>query len=102
MLLLTCPICGLEADESSFEPGGQAHLVRPSAAQARETDASLLRDYLYMRENPRGLSFELWLCRHGCGKWFCVARDTVSQRVQATYRIGEAGPRHTLPPDKRQ
>jgi sarcosine oxidase subunit delta len=102
MLLLTCPVCGLAAGESSFEPGGEAHLARPSAATAQEADASLVRDYLYMRKNPRGPLLELWLCRLGCGKWFCVARDTVSQSVRATYRIGEAGPRHAAPPDTRQ
>ena len=91
MLLLTCPVCGLEADESAFEPGGQAHLIRPASrsADASTGDAST---YLYMRENPRGTSFELWLCRHGCGKWFHAARDTETQEFRAFYKIGEPKP----------
>ena len=91
MLLLTCPVCGLKADEDAFEAGGEAHLVRPSSDPSHSETADL-GAYLYMRENPKGSSFELWHCRHGCGKWFHAVRDTQSQEFKAFYRIGEPKP----------
>ncbi len=27
-------------------------------------------DYLFMRENPKGVHFERWRHAYGCGKWF--------------------------------
>lgn len=96
MLHLTCPICGLDADESAFVAGGEAHLDRiaPEAATG-EGGAEALRDYLYMRRDSPGIQHELWLCRFGCGKWFHAARDTHAQEFLAFYRIDEPKPQLT-------
>ena len=98
MLLITCPVCGLEADETEFHCGGEAHLVRPATSDPEAIGDDAQRDYLYMRRNPRGIAHELWLCQRGCGKWFNAARDTVSQEFHAFYRIGEPKP----PPGRRR
>ena len=50
-------------------------------------------DYLFMRANPKGLHFERWRHIHGCGRWFNLARDTVSDRILAVYRMGEPKPK---------
>ncbi len=91
MLLLTCPVCGLEADESAFESGSEGHLERPSSGSA-DASSGAASTYLYTRENPKGISFELWHCRHGCGKWFHAARDTQTQDFRAFYKVGEPKP----------
>jgi sarcosine oxidase, subunit delta len=89
MLLIPCPYCG-ERPELEFRYGGQAHV-------ARATDASKLTDeewsdFLYMRDNPKGLHAERWRHIHGCGRFFNCLRDTVSDRIHATYKVGEARP----------
>ena len=49
-------------------------------------------DYLFMRKNPKGIHFERWCHVHGCRRWFNVARDTVSHRILAVYRMGDPPP----------
>jgi sarcosine oxidase, subunit delta len=46
-----------------------------------------------MRSNPKGVHYERWRHVHGCGRFFNCARDTVSDRILATYRPGEPRPR---------
>ena len=46
-----------------------------------------------MRSNPKGLHFERWRHIHGCGRWFNLARDTVSDRILAVYPMGEPRPK---------
>ena len=71
MLLLTCPCCGVTAEETEFAPGGEAHLTRSGPGS---TDAEF-DSYMFNRKNPRGVHFERWRHAYGCGKWFlCRAR----------------------------
>ena len=81
MLIVSCPNCGTQADETELSPGGQAHLTRfgpDSTDQAFET-------YLFMRANPKGVHFERWRHSYGCGKWFHAARCTLTLEVFGTY-----------------
>ena len=50
-----------------------------------------------MRSNPKGLHFERWRHIHGCGRWFNLARDTVSDRILAVYEMGEPRPKIARP-----
>jgi sarcosine oxidase, subunit delta len=93
MLTLTCPICGVEGDETDFHCGGEAHIRRPSTHDPASVTDEQQRDYLFMRRNPKGLHFERWRCDRGCGKWFHAARDTVTQEFKAFYRATELPPK---------
>ena len=86
MFLIPCPWCGAR-DQSEFRCGGEAHIARP-ADPASLSDAAWA-DYLFMRTNPKGPHRERWCHAHGCGRWFHVTRDTVTDRILAVYRIGE-------------
>ncbi len=81
MLVLTCPYCGITAEETEFKPGGEAHLKRfgPGSSDAE------YESYMFNRKNPRGVHFERWRHAYGCGKWFLAARDTVTLEVFGTY-----------------
>jgi sarcosine oxidase subunit delta len=48
--------------------------------------------YLYLRENPKGVHYERWCHSYGCGRWFNVARDTLSHEIRAVYLMGEPRP----------
>ena len=81
MLILNCPYCGVDAEETELAAGGEAHLKRFGPGSSDDE----FHDYLFMRENPKGVHFERW--RHiGCGKWFIVARDTVTMEVFGSYK----------------
>jgi sarcosine oxidase subunit delta len=81
VLVLTCPYCGVAADETELAPGGEAHLKRfgPGSSDA-EFEA-----YRFLRDNPRGVHLERWRHAYGCGKWFLAARHTVTMEVYGTY-----------------
>lgn len=81
MLLLTCPCCGVNAEETEFVNGGEAHLKRFGPGSADDEYEA----YMFNRKNPRGVHFERWRHAYGCGKWFIAARCTVSLEVFGTY-----------------
>ena len=81
MLLLTCPVCGATAEETEFHAGGEAHLKREGPG----SDDAAFEEYLFMRENPKGVHLERWRHVYGCGKWFHAARCTTTLEVFGTY-----------------
>ena len=81
MLQLNCPFCGLR-DEAEFSCGGEAHIARPLARnQLSDKDFA---DYLFLRDNPKGVFLERWRHAAGCRRWFNVARHTVSHEIIET------------------
>ena len=87
MLQIPCPYCG-PCDENEFRWGGQSHIARPSP----DVGAAEWANYLFVRDNPKGLIFERWVHQFGCGQWFNVARQTVTQQILAVYRMGDPKP----------
>jgi sarcosine oxidase subunit delta len=98
MLVIVCPYCG-KRPEIEFSYGGQAHLVRP--AQPADLDDQAWADFLYMRNNTKGLYAERWRHSHGCGRFFNALRDTTTDHFTATYRVGEPRP-DGVPPTTRE
>ncbi len=92
MLILTCPYCGIRAEETELHPGGEAHLARVGP----KGDDEAFEAYLFARKNPKGVHFERWRHLHGCGRFFNAVRDTVSDRFLMTYEAGAARPDLTL------
>jgi sarcosine oxidase, subunit delta len=91
MLILTCPCCGVRADETELAPGGEAHLKRFGPGSSDDDFDS----YMFMRQNRRGVHFERWRHAYGCGKWFLAARCTATLEVFGTYPAQTSAP----PPD---
>ena len=89
MLLITCPHCGDRA-ESEFANGGEAHIERPKDPE-NLTDAGWA-EFVYLRDNPKGLVLERWNHAQGCRRWFNVARDSVSYEILAVYPMGSPPP----------
>lgn len=86
MLLIPCPWCG-PREEAEFSYGGEAHIIRPPEPAALSDQE--WADYLFMRRNTRGFQDEQWCHSAGCRRWFQVVRDTVTYRINGSYRIGE-------------
>ena len=87
MLRLKCPWCGTR-DELEFSFGGEAHQTRPTLDASEKSWA----DYLFNKENPKGIHHERWMHNYGCRRWFNVARDTVTHEIHAVYKMGEPKP----------
>ncbi len=89
MLLIQCPFCG-QRDEIEFRCGGQSHIQRP--IPATEVSDEQWGEYMFTRENPRGVHYERWVHHGGCQQWFNVARDTVTHDICAVYPLSAPKP----------
>ena len=89
MLLIKCPYCG-ERDQSEFTNGGEAHVTRPKNPE-QVTDREWA-EYVFIRSNPKGIYYERWVHTHGCKKWFNAVRNTSTDEILLTYKIGETPP----------
>ena len=74
---ITCPICG-ERDRREFYYQGDAVALRRPAPEAGE---AVWEEYLHLRDNPAGVTRDLWYHEAGCGLWIVVTRDSVSHNV---------------------
>lgn len=89
MLLIRCPNCGPRA-EMEFRCAGESHIQRPGPPSS-VSDATWA-EYLFFRDNPKGVVFERWHHGAGCRRWFNVARDTVSHEIMAVYPMNDPKP----------
>ena len=93
MLLIPCPFCG-NREESEFHQGGEAHIERPKNPD-KLSDADWA-NYLFLRDNKKGVYLERWVHRHGCRRWFNIARDTATNEIKAVYKIDSKPPKGTI------
>lgn len=89
MLLIDCPHCG-PRNETEFHYGGQAHIAYPE--DPHSLDDRGWAEYLFYRDNPKGMFAERWQHGGGCRKWFNALRDTHSYEFAATYPAGSPRP----------
>lgn len=87
MMQIPCIHCGLR-DESEFVCGGTSHMVRPELGESDQTWG----EYLFFRDNPKGLHHERWRHAQGCGRWFNLSRNTVTHEILAVYAMTEPPP----------
>ncbi len=76
---IECPLCGSRDRREFYYSGHACALERPDPASSAE----VWHDYLHNRDNPAGLTEDLWHHEMGCGAWLVVQRDTVSHTVLA-------------------
>lgn len=74
---LACPICGERDRREFYYKGDAVALGRP------EPDAGVAAwdGYVHLRNNPAGVTRDLWHHEAGCGAWLVVTRDTMSHAV---------------------
>ena len=87
MMQLNCPWCGMR-DEPEFVCGGTTQIKRPGVA----CDDQEWGEYLFFRENPKGLHRERWRHTYGCGQWFNIVRNTITHEIIAVYGMQERPP----------
>ena len=89
MLQVRCPWCG-EREETEFSCHGEACVPRPENPDALDDRA--WGEYLFFKENVKGLTWERWEHAFGCRRWFVALRDNVSDTF-----LGFAKPNEPLP-----
>jgi sarcosine oxidase subunit delta len=81
MLLINCPWCG-ERDMVEFTHGGDATKIYPKDPDAAAPEE--WHDFVYLRDNPRGVHDEYWHHIAGCRQWLKVRRDTTTHDILTT------------------
>ncbi len=87
MMQIPCICCGLR-DENEFICAGTARMLRPGLSE----DDAAWGEYLFFRDNPKGVHLERWRHSFGCGRWFNLLRHTVTHEVLAVYAMTESPP----------
>ncbi len=89
MQLFSCPFCG-SRDETEFQFATEAGKARPEPAA--EVSAERWAKYLYLKDNPKGPTREVWL-HVTCGEFFVMERDTVTHAVKDPMVLAGSDPR---------
>lgn len=83
---LTCPICGDRDRREFYYKGHALALDRP----APDAGDDAWEAYVHLRENPAGLTRDLWHHEAGCGAWLVVERNTVTHAIHSVTLAREA------------
>ena len=82
---ITCPICGARDSREFSYRGAALALERPEPdAGEAAWDA-----YVHLRDNPAGVTRDLWHHGAGCGAWVVVTRNTLTHEVLDTALAAE-------------
>lgn len=77
---ITCPLCG-ERDRREFYYVGDAVLIERPTPEAGD---QVWDDYLHNRDNPAGVTKDLWYHEGGCAAWVVVTRNTITHEILGT------------------
>ncbi|MBP9951270.1 MAG: sarcosine oxidase subunit delta [Cypionkella sp.] len=74
---IPCPLCGSRDRREFYYYGTDVYLNRPEPG----SDAAAWDEYLHLRDNPAGVTRDLWYHETGCSSWLIVTRNTVTHEV---------------------
>ena len=77
---ITCPNCGARDRREFYYVGDAQALARP----AEDAGFDAWDDYLHNRDNPAGVTRDLWCHEAGCSAWIVVERNTTTHEVLST------------------
>jgi methylglutamate dehydrogenase subunit B len=85
-MLITCPHCGTRPVEE-FTFLGDAKPQRPNSNDPATMDQWF--DYVYLRDNPKGVIDEYAHHSGGCRTWLVVTRNTETHEIDAVVLAAE-------------
>jgi sarcosine oxidase subunit delta len=71
-------MCGDRDRREFYYQGAAVMLARPEP----NAGEAAWDDYLHLRENPAGMTRDLWQHEGGCGAWLVVTRDTLTHGIE--------------------
>jgi len=88
---ITCPLCGDGGRREFYYMGDAVALDGPAA----DAPAEAWHDYIHLRDNPCGVTRELWYHEQGCAAWLVVTRDTATHEMLDTRLAADGNGRGT-------
>jgi len=77
---IRCPLCGERDVREFYYMGSAAYLDRPAPNAGPEA----WDEYLHDRDNPAGVTRDLWYHQGGCSAWVVVERNTLTHAILST------------------
>ena len=74
---IPCPLCGSRDRREFYYYGSEDYLKRPSDQGSIDD----LDNHLFLRDNPAGVTRDVWYHEAGCGAWMVVTRNTISHEI---------------------
>jgi len=84
---IICPVCGARDRGEFYYAGDAVALDRP----APEAGEAAWDDYVHNRDNPAGVTRDLWYHESGCSAWVVVTRNTVTHEILQTVLARSVG-----------
>ena len=74
---IKCPLCGDRDSREFTNKGHETYLDRPTD----DAWSPAWDKYLHLRDNPAGVTRDLWYHHAGCTSWLVVERDTTTHDI---------------------
>jgi methylglutamate dehydrogenase subunit B len=74
---IPCPLCGTRDRREFYYYGSEDYLNRPTDQGSIDD----LDNHLFLRDNPAGITRDVWYHETGCTSWLIVTRNTISHEV---------------------
>lgn len=84
---ITCPLCGPRDRREFYYYGSADYMDRPGPDAAPEA----WDGYLHLRDNPAGVTRDLWYHEMGCSAWIEVTRNTVTHDILSSRLVAGRG-----------
>ena len=85
MFEIYCPYCCESRQQGEFTSGEEAFIERPK--QPAELSDAEWADYVFFRNNEKGVHWEQWVHSFGCRKYFLVQRSTLNHKITAVKKF---------------
>ena len=91
---INCPLCGPRDRREFYYYGAENFLHRPEPDAVPEA----WDNHLHLRDNPAGITKDLWYHETGCSSWLLITRNTVTHEINSTELVANrkvqvAGPK---------
>jgi heterotetrameric sarcosine oxidase delta subunit len=89
---LTCPLCAVTRPAGVLPTTGRRIICTGPGPLCGETALITLADrdnYLHLRDNPAGMTRDLWYHEAGCAQWLVVTRNTVTHEISGVELVAE-------------
>lgn len=74
---IPCPLCGTRDRREFYYYGSEDYLNRPTDQGSIDD----LDNHLFLRDNPAGITRDVWYHETGCSSWLIVTRNTINHEV---------------------
>lgn len=82
---IPCPLCGSRDRREFYYYGSEDYLNRPTDQDTIEE----LDNHLFLRDNPAGITRDLWYHETGCTSWLIVTRNTITHEVLGSELVAD-------------